>query len=447
MSLAQVNPNPFANNNGEIPPKGQYTGPLFQLNYRYPTTLKAPPANPLWRQALRGHSLSRQNAIAYAYALKAYVSNDMKKLILDYPHWNAQQAGWFNEPWLGGIRESTHGAYHGSDFPATTFPKSGLTKGGMSTYVLTFYDSTAAYTLHQVWGTDAQNPKLTNSSGQFAEGAVIVKLAVTTALEKDWPVMAGAAQWPLYIPAAMAPDTAAPSVRNTSVMQLDIIVKDAITAPKTGWVFTTLVYDAKAPGINAWDKMVPLGAMWGNDPEINSTKYPNALLTENVINPKAPLYATETLGWGGRLSGPNDAAVVAPAIITDGQGGTGGLEVPAVAASSCMSCHSPAQYPMKSFLLPIPTPTDTPRNRQGALVLNVPGSMPWMKWFQDRPGNVSMDSGTTPLDYDMVFAFKSLPAWALAKQGKDVLAPFSVTKVLRDVPRPVRAVNGRYNGL
>ena len=46
-----------------------------------------------------------------------------------------------------------------------------------------------------------------------------------------------------------------------------------------------------------------------------------------------------------------------------------------------------------------------------------PGSAQWMRWFQSSPGNQPMDRGTIAFDYDMVFAFKSLPVWQKATTG------------------------------
>lgn len=68
-------------------------------------------------------------------------------------------------------------------------------------------------------------------------------------------------------------------------------MKDAQSSPLTGWVFSTLVYDKDAPGVDVWDKMMPLGAMWGNDPASNSAQPNPPPLTENWINPAAPAYA------------------------------------------------------------------------------------------------------------------------------------------------------------
>jgi hypothetical protein len=178
--------------------------------------------------------------------------------------------------------------------------------------------------------------------------------------------------------------------------------------------------------------------MWGNDPEVAAN--PNAPLKETVINPKAPAYSTATLGWGGRLSGPNDGAVVAPAYVN-------GIIAP-VAASSCMSCHSPAEYPLKSFILPVPTQGYSAETNpgavpaiNGALVLYQPGSPGWMAWFQDRSGTVPKDPGTIALDYDMVFAFKALPKWAQAMGKKEGL----VHPLFRNADTLRRGL--KYNGL
>ena len=100
---------------------------------------------------LQGKPISKKNAYAYAYALalKKFVSKDMQVLIYDYPNWDAAEAGWYNSPWVFPVREAIHGAYLGSTFLPTTFPKSGLKKT-MSTYVFTYYDEVAAIQLGQV---------------------------------------------------------------------------------------------------------------------------------------------------------------------------------------------------------------------------------------------------------------------------------------------------------
>lgn len=424
-------PDPFADNNGSVPAVAGYAGPLFKLSHDYPSGVPAP-AMP-WRTAINGGIITTGNAPQYAQALKDAVARDMRVLLFDYANWNAASRGWYNEPWLGepsgGVdaypgREAIHGMYVGaSSLDTSLFAKSGLKKP-MTTYVLTYYDRTAAQTLGNVWESNAMTPVLTPRSTQYAEGSLIVKASFVTAGPDVWPVMKGAQVWPLYIvtnatigepknPLKPPP----PKVTNAYLMQLDIIVKDSVAAPETGWVFSTLVYDrAVKPGANGiWDQMVVLGAQWGNDPQANSTVHPAAPLLQNWNNPAAPLYGGETFGWGERLSGPNDGAMNDISYTHGGKVHT----VKNARDSSCMSCHSTAQWDvqardMPSFLLPLTTRRPPP---DGPLNSPPPGSAEWMRWFQNRKGDVPMDAGAVATDFDMVLAFKSLPYWSAAMSG------------------------------
>ena len=314
------------------------------------------------------------------------------------------------------------------------------------------YDKRAGNVLYNIWGKDATKPTITTDATQFGEGAVVVKAAFSSANADVWPVMQGAQQWTVYIStnATKHPQPSpTPQLDQVSFFQFDIIVKDTQSAPATGWVFTTLVYDKDASG-DFWDKMVPLGAMWGNDPQINSETSPNEPLTQTWINPRAPAYSKMTLGWGGRLSGPNDGAVN-DAVID----GPVPLVAPNLPSSSCMSCHSVAEWPMKSFLLPTATdPQAFPPQgftNSDYLVMWPPGSTQgpspdntaaWTHWFQSRPGTVPADTGTVAFDYDMVATFKSLIAWAAATASAGG-APASIEAARRTT---VPLIGGSYNG-
>jgi hypothetical protein len=229
-------------------------------------------------------------------------------LIMHYDSWDAAKAGWYNEPWLGTKREAIHGTYSAGEFGPGIFPNTGL-KAQFNTHVVTYYDARAAGALRAVWSTTAMSPNVQTATTQFTEGSIIVKAAAFASedannLSNWWDAMSGAQLWKIYVPIGGVTPTPPPQVMPSYVAQFDIIVKDSQSSPKTGWVFMTLVYDKSAPG-DIWDKMVPLGVQWGDDPEATRADMP---LQENWINPKAPLYSTETLGWGDRLSGPNDGA-------------------------------------------------------------------------------------------------------------------------------------------
>jgi hypothetical protein len=445
---------PFLVNNGLIPPQTQYQGPLFSLSHDWPSQALPNLIDPPWTKATGGGAITTQNAAAYLAALKQYVSPNARRLLLDYKDWDASQARWYNEPWLGSLRESIHGAYPAGQFSPDTFPGTGL-KNTFDSHVLTYYDERAAYTLYKVWGAGATTPAVEPANFQFPEGSVVVKVAVflsdDPAMQKNWwPVTDGAASWPIFT-AIPAQYPAPATVLTAYVMQFDIIVKDSVASPRTGWVFSTLVYDKKAAG-DAWDKMVPLGAMWGNDPEIDSSAKKPEPLQETWINPAAPKYSTETLGWGGRLSGPNDGAR------NDIQVGKKTLD--GHPDSSCISCHGPAewqpaQHKQLSFLLPsYPNPQPGPPYKpcpsgkppETYICSPAPGSEDWSRWFQDRPGSAPQDpnTGSVATDYDMVFAFKTLPMWWKATGPKEVPMPFAV-RTLRhgaDTPKQFNEYSG-----
>ena len=436
---------PFQDNNGVVPPRKVYSGPLFVLNHSWPTQPLPPLNDSPWRAAIHNGQITTENAAAYAEALKAAVAVNARNLIMHYESWDAAKAGWYNEPWLGSQREAIHGSYDAGEFGPGIFPNTGL-RAQFNTHVVTYYDARAAYSLYNFWNAAAMKPNLQTENAQFAEGSIIVKAAVFASEAATqplgwWDAMSGAQIWSLYVGVG---NNATPQVWPGYVAQFDIIVKDSQSAPDTGWVFTTLVYDGSVKG-DIWDKMVPLGAEWGNDPQATTAGMP---LRENWINPHAPLYATETLGWGGRLSGPNDGARNDIAV--------NGVVMKNAPDSGCLSCHSTAQWnvqahKMESFLLPSFATSAPPGfqlcgnngkpNPNGTNICSpAPGSSAWMKWFQNRLGTVPMDPGSFATDFDEVFSFKSLRLWWLAVGPADQAMP----PLLRN-PVSARRFN-LYNG-
>ncbi|GAB3455967.1 hypothetical protein GCM10027321_09260 [Massilia terrae] len=409
---------PYADHNGILPPG--YRGPTFKLSYRYPANLPAP-AMP-WRSAIGGQPISIYNAPGYVAALKDAVARDMRDLLHDCGCWNAEQRGWYNDIWLGAEREAIHGLSVAiGSVDTSLFPRTRLAKP-FTTYTVTYYNRIAAQTLGKIWNRSALAPNLDPAATQYAEGSITVKLAFTTADASVWPAMEGALAWQAMVSAnATTGQPDQPSLQRLRLLQVDVVVKDTQSAPDTGWVFATFVYDrnAREGSYGIWDKMVPLGAQWGNDPLVNSTHNADAPLRESWINPYAPRYAFETLGWGGRLSGPNDHGRNDISFVA----GQSRRLVQNAPNTACLSCHGSSQWNtsnpamgMASFIMPLAPSA----SGAGAPYLNspAPGSSEWMRWFQNRRGFVPMDQGSVGGDFDLALTFRVLPAWFAATSGQ-----------------------------
>src|SRR5438093_8364383 len=95
------------------------------------------------------------------------------------------------------------------------------------------------------------------------------------------------------------------------LLQIDVAVKDSRASGTTGWVFGTFNYNSAAAGTRPWDKMVPVGLMWGNDPLLTPAKYrannrpqQSKVLFQNVMVDQTT--AWKGVGWLERLHGPID---------------------------------------------------------------------------------------------------------------------------------------------
>jgi len=200
---------------------------------------------------------------------------------------------------------------------------------------------------------------------------------------KEIPYLDNPIQWQAYTavgfnsPPENAMHTPVPEqprrVKELTLIQMDIMIRDD-RAP-SGWIFGTFQYNGKLANANPWNNLIPVGLMWGNDPDYagNDQNIPvtnqdgsfppvspvsktpiNPALTQTIINPDTNELPATHLGWEGRLNGPVDNP-----------------------RSSCMSCHMTASYPEQDlsplFVDPkIRWPTTTAEwNRW------------WMQWFQN----------------------------------------------------------------
>ena len=320
-------PDPFASNNGIAVPNGvnppPFSGPyeFRKLSHNYPAT---PPSHS-WLDARPKGLITLANAADYMTRLKAYVEPTLRKMIEAPADWDPASSGWYDMPWMGeGDAESGREAILGSFTGQIVLASARRTKSSRSTPKTIRSSITTRWPLRPL-----------ATSGSRSASRATPQRIIARARSSSKP--AASPRRPINGPKSTAPRSGASIVRRPSrsstgtrkggrraypwtpvvqdlrVMQFDIIVKDTEASPKTGWVFTTFVYDKSAPkGTGPWDQLVPLGATWGNDPEYDGyyTGHPpgHGGLTQFWRNPKAPEYAAATLGWGGRMSGPIDIA-------------------------------------------------------------------------------------------------------------------------------------------
>jgi hypothetical protein len=396
---------PLASNNGIYPPASSWERPYRSANFRYP----AKPVPSAWLQVAPKGPLTVAKAQAYADAIKRHLAPSLRQMIEAPDAWSPATHGWYDMPWVAtgdaeDGREPILGSFTGQVLPQATFKDSGLTTD-IQNHTVIYYDATAAATLKKLWA----NPfKPDRNAVNFAPGSIVIKAGAVSATPAQWPILEGTATWTVYRPSVAQVQLSKqgqsivwqPELTPLRALQFDIIVKDPVASPKTGWVFITYIHDARAPGQSPWDKLVPLGVMWGNDPQV--AHFPEgrdpkgAPLTETWLNPAAPSYSKATDGWGGRLSGPIDVSARHNVVLTNGK------LLGTARASSCMSCHGTAQFPALSNFYPSPNRT-LPMDGQ-PFPLFVPGSNEWARWFQSRWGQEPQDKrvGSVALDYDML---------------------------------------------
>lgn len=316
---------PYPENAG--PPPG-WKGKVFELSADFPSEL------PQERPAFLAIDF-RENPEAYWQAVRAYIyEGNINRGVNPAGHsldWNTQTNPvriWYNMPWRAwgpNAREFINGLTR--EFPASPGSLAPGQKHTAYTWARAIYNPIAGYTVGQVWHEKESVPAM--AKGTFAEGAVIAKLLFTTAVEDDVPYVRDAYTWQANTyadPEKCFKEDCPRKVRDVHLYQIDFAIKDS-RASETHWVFGTFVHDPSLPGKGfSWDKMVPLGFMWGNDPDLTASDR-NGVPKESVIYDNTHIF--EHLGCHGRLVGPLDNP-----------------------KSACLSCHMNAQYPRKESPIP-----------------------------------------------------------------------------------------------
>ncbi len=343
------------------PPPG-WTGPVFRLSQDYPTTMPDLGDAPWLKFAFS------TQAVAYLKAVLGYVLEG--NTAVDFQGQNNPVRKWYHAPWLHANlrsgREFIHGLTRERDSRAGELAPTQTQSA--ENWAVSMYNPRGGFVLGQVWkNRDAPDP----TQARFPEGTVAFKLIFTTATVDQVPFLKGSLEWQADIDRAKDARPR-PTLR---LLQIDVAVRDRRADATTGWVFGTFIYDGNARGATVWDRMVPIGDMWGNDPQQLTNNGP---LTETVINPQARALV-QHLGYRGRLNGPIDNA-----------------------ASSCLSCHSTAQIPSD---LSEPTVSPVPPIGASSAVL--------AKYFRNVEAGTSFTDGQMSLDYSLQLQ-NGIANWAQA---------------------------------
>jgi len=360
LGRAQV-PIPFAGfpDSREAPPVG-WRGNIFRLSQQYPTTV--PPDEDYPWKHVDPHTQTED----YLRAVLAYAFEGNEDV-----DWNVASnkvRTWYNAPWLHWGRNGRE-FIHGLTYERVSQPGelSTLQTQAFQNWAIGYYNARGAYAIGQVWRVSASpNP----AAATFLEGSVSIKLLYTQAPVDQVPYLVGSKEWDANIYSNVSIPTNPFNTRvvqRLRLLQVDLAVKDSRSV-ETGWVFGTFVYNGKLPGSDWKDRLVPVGAMWGNDPDLTVAATRKGMSPhQDWINPSLDV-PFQHLGWAGRLNGPVDNQI-----------------------SSCLSCHGTAQWPANAPLVP-------PRGIS-------PDSVEWMKWFRNIKGSSQTFSpGTTSLDYSLQLA-------------------------------------------
>ena len=365
---------------GQLPPPGSYQSRIFKLSQDYPT--EKPEIEPAVQNILQIDFTKDWKK--YMEAVRDYIyegNTEAEGVANDFYLEDNKVRHWYHVPWqhFGPFgREGIHGLT--KEGPVNPFTLSPSQPNKWQTYAVGFYNPLGGYMIGKVW-KDAENPttSVMQSEG-FPIGTVVGKVLFTTAPVAEAPFLTNPIEWLAY-----TTDSFASSKRVMSTVrfiQMDIMVRDPRANATGGWVFGTFVYNGALANPNLWLNAVPVGIMWGNDPEVTSYSDSNPQPTKTIINPDlkhtiintSPDLPPMHLGWGLRLNGPVDNSM-----------------------SSCQSCHSTAQFPQITAIMPSFATKD---NGQPI----TPKDPEWLRWFRDVPCATPFDAQATSMDYSLQLA-------------------------------------------
>ena len=368
-----------------IPPK-EYQGRVFRLSQDYPR--EKPPVDAAVKKILEIDF--QKDWKPYLEAVREYVFEGNVKPTVEGSFFLEDNniRNWYHVPWQHWGPTGREG-FHGLTQEGP-IEKQMLAQTQSSTshaYAVGFYNAQGGYTIGRMWPSTS-TPDFTDfaTDNGFPVGTVVAKLLFTTLDSTQVPYLVNPVSWDAYVYKSDVPSIDCPSEGSARIkskvnlIQMDIMVRDPRANATGGWVFGNFVYNGEQGSTDGWHNLMPVGIMWGNDPDqkesyTNQTPTQtmrNPKLTQTIINPD-PKLPPMHLGWSGRLNGPVDNP-----------------------ASSCMSCHSTAEYPTRSPIMPFLNNPKIPIPPNGT-----EASADWMRWFRNVPCGTSFDPDTITQDYSL----------------------------------------------
>ena len=342
----------------ELPPAG-YSGKVFKLSQDFPTSIVLDKEQPWLTIDFKKEPLRYVEEV-YKYILEGNIECDWvvqnnavrKWYHVPWMHWNDPKNGHISREFVNGFTRERD---------SRPYELSPMQHDFKQNWAIGFYNAAGAFTIGEVWN-DPNHPDA--SKAKFPIGTVCGKLLFTETDTIAAPYLKGAPVCNANIHVSVN-EKRKKAIRQMRLLQFDIAVRDPRANNETGWVFGTLIYDGNLPSSDPWLRMVPAGAIWGNDAGITPDDIANGKkLKESFVNPV--IRHNFKFGWAGRLNGPVDNP-----------------------GSSCVSCHSTAQYPMLSSQSPGEN-ASTPER---------------IHWFRKTvKSGETFTNGATSLDYSMQLA-------------------------------------------
>jgi hypothetical protein len=339
-------------------PSPDYKGKIFKLSQDYPTQLP-PKENYPWLK-IDFKDGGPVDPKAYLQALLDYGLEG--NVDVDFYVQDNKVRKWYGMPWMDWNtevasdwpgtdgREFIHGLTHEFDSAGNTFSDKQLEF--VDTWAQAYVNDRYAFSVGQVYcNPDDPKPQAINPDptglNSMPDGSYVIKLLFSTVNETELPTVKGALEWDadIYVNKSPPYRNAGPlsrfarSIGKVRLIQIDLQVRD--DRSPTGWLLGTYGYNGGAKGNTPWERMVPLGLQWGNNPKVTFAQSCSAAngpcdfdkLTEQWISREAvrdlatPPLSFDHLGFGGRLAGPVDNP-----------------------KSSCMGCHQTAGFPSVPIL-------------------------------------------------------------------------------------------------